>query len=238
MNGDESSEESSSSCCSKRHGVSRVRGIVADHVNRSEVEQLVEMMPFITAPHRIRVLGEPGEVFDAEVTESLLRSIPTHKLEHLTLRRINVTSSPAVEFISRVFKQDLPNLKYLDMSYNPLLGAGVDSLIKHLSCAPHLEGLFLTGVKMTPQQVMDLSSAIKQHGNITELLSDYHVSFPVLSQFVSLLFVYSLFLLSFCLSPFSCLCHFYARQNTRFTFENKSQTLADSKYHFKFIPFN
>ena len=239
MNGDESSEESSSSCCSKRHGLSRVRRIEALGVNRSDVEQLIEIMPFITAPHEIQVWGKDGEVFDAEVTESLLRSIPTtHKLETLTLCNINVTSSPAVEFISRVFKQDLPNLKWLDMSDNPLLGAGVDSLIKHLSCAPHLETLDLEEVKMTPQQVMNLTSAVQQHGNNTRLLSFYHVSFPILSQFVSLFFVYSLFLLSSCLSPFSFLCHFYTRQNTRFTFENKSQTLADSKYRFKFIPFN
>ena len=222
MNGDESSEESSSSCCSKRHGLSRVRRIEAGYVNRSEVELLIEMMPFITAPHWILVWGKDGEVFDAEVTESLLRSIPTtHKLEILTLWRINVTSSPAVEFISRVFKQDLPNLKVLGISWNPLLGAGVDSLIQHLSCAPHLEKLWLYDVKMTPQQVMDLSSAIKQHGNIIMLWSYYHVSFPILSQFVSLFFVYSLFLLlSFAISFF--LCHFYSRQNTRFAVENKS----------------
>ena len=55
MNGDESSEESSSSCCSKRHGLSRVRRIEVLDVNRSEVEQLIEMMPFITAPHWIWV---------------------------------------------------------------------------------------------------------------------------------------------------------------------------------------
>ena len=239
MNGDESSEESSSSCCSKRHGLSRVWGIETELVNRSEVEQLIEIMPFITAPHRIDVVGKYREVLDAEVTESLLRSIPTtHKLEGLVLAHINVTTSPAVEFISNLFKQDLPNLKWLYMSFNPLLGAGVDSLIKHLSCAPHLEKLWLKGVKMTPQQVMNLTSAIKQHGNITTLLSDYHVSFPILSQFVSLFFVYSLFLLSSRLSPFSFLCHFYTRQNTRFAFEIKSQTLADSKYHFKFISFN
>ena len=238
MNGDESSEESSSSCCSKRHGLSRVRRIEAWYVNRSEVEQLIEMMPFITAPHVIEVMGEYGEVYDAELTESLLRSIQvTHKLEMLTLDGINVTSSLAVEFIDSLFKK-APNLESLDMSYNPLLGAGVDSVIQRLSCAPHLKDLALLDVKMTPQQVKDLTSAIKQHGNITELVSSYHVSFPILSQFVSLFFVYSLFLLSSCLSPFSFLCHFYTRQNTRFTFENKSQTLADSKYHFKFIPFN
>ena len=240
MNGDESSEESSSSCCSKRrHGLSRVWWILALRVNRSEVELISEMMQFITAPHRIYVRGEPfGEVFNAEVTESLLRRIQvTQKLKELTLHGINVTSSPAVEFINSLFKK-ATNLQSLNMSLNPLPGAGVDSLIKHLSCAPHLKELLLEGVKMTPQQVMDLSSAIKQRSNITHLWSSYHVSFPILSQFVYLFFVYSLFLLSSCLSPFSFLCHFYTRQNTRFTFENKSQTLADSKYRFKFIPFN
>ena len=237
MNGDESSEKSSSSCCSKRHGLSRVWRIDAWDVNRSEVEQLIEIMPFIIAPNVIYVVGN-RKVLDAELAESLLRSLPTtHKLESLTLCDIKVTSSRAVEFIDSLFKK-APNLKLLDMSSNPLLGAGVDSLIKHLSCAPHLKTLELGLVKMTPQQVMDLSSAIKQRGNITKLWSSYHVSFPILSQFVSLFFVYSLFLLSSCLSPFSFLCHFYTRQNTRFTFENKSQTLADSKYHFKFIPFN
>ena len=111
VNGDESSEESSSSCCSKRHCLSRVRRIEAWMGNRSEVEQLTEMMPFITTPREIIVVGELGGVIDAEVTESLLRSTPTtHKLERLTLCNINVTSSPAVEFISRVFIQDLPNL--------------------------------------------------------------------------------------------------------------------------------
>ena len=201
MNGDESSEESSSSCCSKRHGLSRVVRIQAHLVNRSEVKELSEMMPFITAPHEIEVWGEDGEVFDAEVTESLMRRIPiTHKLTELILSRINVTSSPAVEFINSLFEK-APKLESLDMSDNPLLGAGVDSLIKHLSYAPHLETLWLEEVKMTPQQVMDLSSAIKQHGNIIMLWSYYHVSFPILSQFVSLFFVYSLFLLSSCLSP-------------------------------------
>ena len=239
MNDDESSEESSSSCCSKRHGLSRVRRIQAWGVNRSEVELMSEMMHFITAPHKIVVSGKLGEVFDAEVTESLMRSIQvTHKLKRLRLCGINVTSSPAVELFINDVLQKAPNLEWLDMSWNPLQGAGVDSLIQHLSCAPHLRSLWLSGLKMTPQQVMDLSSAIKQHRNITDLWSDYHVSFPILSQFVSLFFVYSLFLLSSCLSPFSFLCHFYTRQNTRFTFENKSQTLADSKYHFKFIPFN
>ena len=195
MNGDESSEESSSSCCSKRHGLSRVWRIEAVDVDRSEVKQLSEMMPFIAAPHEIWVWGKHGEVLDAELTESLMRSIqPTHQLQILTLSRINIRSSLAVEFVKNLFKQ-AQNLELLDMSWNPLLGAGVNSLIQHLSCAPHLKRLELLEVKMTPQQVMGLSEATQQHGNITTLLSSYHVSFPILSQFVSVFFVYSLFLL-------------------------------------------
>ena len=195
MNSGELSEERSSSCWSKRHGLSRVWRIEAVDVDRSEVKQLSEMMPFIAAPHEIWVWGKHGEVLDAELTESLMRSIqPTHQLQILTLSRINIRSSLAVEFVKNLFKQ-APNLELLDMSWNPLLGAGVNSLIQHLSCAPHLKRLELLEVKMTPQQVMGLSEATQQHGNITTLLSSYHVSFPILSQFVSVFFVYSLFLL-------------------------------------------
>ena len=130
MNGDESSEESSSSCCSKHHGLSRVRRIEAWMVNRSEVELMIEIMPFITAPHEIGVWGDPREVLDAEVTESLLRSIQIkHKLRRLKLWDISVTSSPAVEFfISNLFKK-APNLEKLAMSFNPLPGGGVDSIV-------------------------------------------------------------------------------------------------------------
>ena len=202
MNGDESSEESSSSCCLKRHGLSRVSKIVARFVDRSEVELLSEMMPFIIAPQRISVWGKPGEVFNAELTASLMRSIQvTHKLKHLLLLGINVTSSPAVELIDRVFKQ-APILEELDMSNNPLLGTGVDRVIEHLSCARHMKALELWSVKMTPRQVMDMSEALLQPDNITHLLSSYHVSFSILSQFVSLFFLYSLFLLSPCLRHF------------------------------------
>ena len=221
MNGDESSEKSISCCCLKRHGLSRVSKIVAQSVDRSEVELLSEMMPFIIAPQRISVWGKPGEVFNAELTASLMRSIQvTHKLKHLLLLGINVTSSPAVELIDRVFKQ-APILEELDMSNNPFLGTGVDRVIEHLSCAPHMKALELWNVKMTPQQVMDMSVAIQQPDNITHLLSSYHVSFSILLQFVSLFFVYSLFLLSPCLRHFPFFVIFIPDKTRDFsTFEN------------------
>ena len=239
VNADKSSEESGSSN-SKRHGLSRVREIDAWYVDRSDVELLRGMMAFITAPHGIVIYGQKAEVYDAEVTGSLIRSMqPTHKLKILVLHGINVTSSPAVEFIKNLFKQ-APYLEVLSLSVNPLLGEGVSSVIQLLSCAPHLDTLGLIKVKMTPQQVRDLTAAVQQHGNITNLLSSYHVRYPILSHFVSLFFFYSFFfLLSSCLSPFSFLCHFYTQQNTRFklTIENKLQALADSKSSFQIHSF-
>ena len=239
VNADKSSEESGSSN-SKRHGLSRVREIDAWYVDRSDVELLSGMMAFITAPHGIVIYGQKAEVYDAEVTGSLIRSMqPTHKLKILVLHGINVTSSPAVEFIKNLFKQ-APYLEVLSLSVNPLLGEGVSSVIQLLSCAPHLDTLGLIKVKMTPQQVRDLTAAVQQHGNITNLLSSYHVRYPILSHFVSLFFFYSFFfLLSSCLSPFSFLCHFYTQQNTRFklAIENKLQALADSKSSFQILSF-
>ena len=238
VNADKSSEERSSSN-SKRHGLSRVREIDAWYVDRSDVELLSGMMAFITAPHGIVIYGQRGEVYDAEVTGSLIRSMqPTHKLKILVLHGINVTSSPAVEFIKNL--NQAPYLEVLSLSVNPLLGEGVSSVIQLLSCAPHLDTLGLIKVKMTPQQVRDLTAAVQQHGNITNLLSSYHVRYPILSHFVSLFFFYSFFfLLSSCLSPFSFLCHFYTQQNTRFklTIENKLQALADSKSSFQIHSF-
>ena len=61
------------------------------------------------------------------------------------------------------------------MSENPLLGAGVSSLASYLSCAPRLGELLLYDVKMTQQQVHELSAAVKQN-SITRLESSYHVS--------------------------------------------------------------
>ena len=101
-------------------------------MNRSEVELMSQMMPFIIAPHEIKVGGKFFEVYDAEVTESLMRSIQvTHKLKELSFGGINVTSSPAVEFINNLFLK-APNLEVLDMSSNPLLGAGVDLSLIHI----------------------------------------------------------------------------------------------------------
>ena len=53
---------------------------------------------------------------------------------------------------------------YKNNGENTLLGAGVDSLIQHLSCASNIKRLWLDYVKMTPQKVMGAGiSSIIQH---------------------------------------------------------------------------
>ena len=53
---------------------------------------------------------------------------------------------------------------YKNNGENTLLGAGVDSLIQHLSWAPNVKRLWLDYVKMTPQKVMGAGiSSIIQH---------------------------------------------------------------------------
>ena len=97
---------------------------------------------------------------------------------------------------SPVFKQ-APQL-LLHMSWNPLPGAGIDSIVKHLSFAPQ-------------QQYSSMETSLHHSHSTT---------------WVFQLFLYFGFtvLLTSCLSPFSFLCHLYTTQNTWFTFENNSQT--------------
>ena len=71
-----------------------------------------------------------------------------------------------------------PSLYFLDLSENPL-GEGVSVITQHLSRVPRLEMLLLVNVKMTRQQVNDLSAAVRQ-SNISFLNTDYHVSFVIL----------------------------------------------------------
>ena len=83
------------------------------------------------------------------------------------------------------------------MSWNPLPGAGIDSIVKYLSFAPQ-------------QQLSSMATSL-------------HWSHSTTWSFQ--LFLYSWFkvLFSSCLSPFYFLCYLYTTQNTWFTFENYSE---------------
>ena len=181
-------KDSDSTSCSA-HCLSMVWDIDAS-VDRSEMEVLTDVIPLVIAPRWIWVWGKTDEWFDAQLIETLVTRINyTNRLETLILRDINLTAKSVAVMANSLHK--VPNLSNLHLSLNPL-GEGVSVLIQHLTCVPHLEELGLYNVMMTKEQVHDLTTAVRQ-SNISYLESSYHVSFSILSQFVSLFFVYSIF---------------------------------------------
>ena len=147
------------------------------HIGRQEMKMLADCLPLFTALHDILIFGKPFEIIDAQLTETLVsRIIFTDRLETLVLEDINLTAKPAA-VIARSLHQS-PSLSALTLSKNPL-GEGVSVLTRHLSRVPHLEELWYVGVKMTKQQVNDLSAAVRQ-SNISSLGTHYHVSFVIL----------------------------------------------------------
>ncbi|KAL9978638.1 hypothetical protein ACROYT_G016178 [Oculina patagonica] len=155
-----------------RHCLSCVRDIYIDDIESQEMETLVEVLPFVTSPRWIWILGKTGAPELPEtLTETLVSRFNfTNRLVFLVLHRINLTAKAAA-VIARSLPQS-PNLRELDLSYNPL-GEGVSDLTRHLSSVPHLEYLILFDVKMTKKQVNDLTEAVRQ-SNISTLLSSYH----------------------------------------------------------------
>ena len=146
-------------------------------IERQEMKMLADFLPLFTALRHIVITGKPSEIIDAQLTETLVsRIIFTDRLDTLVLTNINLTAKPAA-VIARSLHQ-APSLHRLDLSGNPL-GEGVSVLTRHLSRVPHLAALNLSYVKLTKQQVNDLSEAVRQ-SNIFALQTLYHVSFVIL----------------------------------------------------------
>ena len=157
--------------------LSCVKQIYIFHIERQEIKMLADFLPLFTALRCIIIYGKPFEIIDAQLTETLVsRIIFTDRLDTLALSNINLTAKPTAA-IARSLHQ-APSLRFLDLSENPL-GEGVSVLTQHLSRVPHLEMLTLLNVKMTRQQVNDLSAAVRQ-SNISWLNTNYHVSFVIL----------------------------------------------------------
>ena len=156
--------------------LSCVKQIYIFHIERQEIKMLADFLPLFTALRWIVIHGKPSEIIDAQLTETLVsRIIFTDRLDTLVLTNINLTAKPAA-VIARSLHQ-APSLHSLHLSGNPL-GEGVSVLTQHLSRVPHLEELFFSDVKMTKQQVNELSAAVRQ-SNIPWLDTKYHVSFVI-----------------------------------------------------------
>ena len=159
------------------HSLSCLSCISIMGIEREEMKMVTDCSPLFTALRHISIYGKPFEIIDAQLTETLVsRIIFTDRLDTLALSNINLTAKPTAA-IARSLHQ-APSLRFLDLSENPL-GEGVSVLTQHLSRVPHLEMLLLVNVKMTRQQVNDLSAAVRQ-SNISWLNTDYHVSFVIL----------------------------------------------------------
>ena len=157
--------------------LSFVKRIDIEDIERQEIKMLADFLPLFTALLYIRILGKRFEIIDAQLTETLVsRIIFTDRLCALELVNINLTAKPAA-VIARSLHQ-APVLNVLNLSENPL-GEGVNDLTQHLSHAPDLDILNLSYVKLTKQQVNDLSEAVRQ-SNIFWLETEYHVSFVIL----------------------------------------------------------
>ena len=154
------------------HSLSCLSELSIIGIEREEMKMVTDCLPLFTALCHIRIRGRPFDIIDAQLTETLVsRIIFTDRLVILALTAKHTTA------IARSLHQ-APSLGLLNLSEN-LLGEGVSVLTQHLSRVPHLEMLLLANVKMTRQQVNDLSAAVRQ-SNISELSTDYHVSFVIL----------------------------------------------------------
>ena len=151
--------------------------ILINNIEWQEMKMLAHFLPLFTALQMIQITGNPFEIVDAQLTETLVsRIIFTDRLDKLDLANINLTAKPTAAIIRSLHQA--PSLRWLDLSKNPL-SEGVSVLTQHLSRVPHLERLCLFDVKMTKQQVNELSAAVRQN-NISWLETEYHVSFVIL----------------------------------------------------------
>ena len=156
--------------------LSCVKQIYIEDIERQEIKMLADFLPLFTALLWLGIFGKPSEIIDAQLTETLVsRIIFTDRFHTLVLTNINLTAKPAA-VIARSLHQ-APGLRHLKLSENPL-GEGVSVLTQHLSRVPHLERLWLSKVKMTKQQVNELSATVRQ-SNIYWLKTEYHVSFVI-----------------------------------------------------------
>ena len=170
-----STENSTDDSGATHHCLSFVWRINVDVGERQEMETLIDVLPFVTSPRDIIIFGR-GSTPDPVLVDTLVSRINfTNRLVLLELNNINLTAKPAAVIARSLYQA--PNMRYLSLSYNPL-GEGVSDLTRHLSCAAHLDILYLYNVKMTKKQVNDLTEAVRQT-KISQLLTSYHVSFVI-----------------------------------------------------------
>ena len=156
-----------------RHCLSLTSEIRTENLEEQEMKTLIKALRYVIFPRVMTMTVPVGKMYDAPILENLVSRLNfTNRLDTLGFWRCNITAGPAAA-IARSFHK-APNLRELYLSYNPL-GDGLNTLMEHLHCVQRLKTLRLGGVKMTKEQVEDLSRAVRR-SNITSLGSYYHVS--------------------------------------------------------------
>lgn len=166
-------ENTDSSPVPPRHCLSLASEISIDCLKEREMKMLIEALPYVISPRVLAMNVPVGKLYDAPTLETLVYHLNfTNRLDTLGLCRFNITAGPAAA-IAKSF-QRAPNLRELYLSHNPL-GDGLNTLMEHIHLVPHLETLRLGGVKMSKEQVEDLTRVVRK-SKITSLGSCYHVS--------------------------------------------------------------
>ena len=168
-------ENSTDDTRATHHCLSFVWRITVRADERQEMETLIDVLPFVTSPRYITIIGGGIATYPVLADTLVSRINFTNRLQWLALNEINLTAKPAAVIARSLYQA--PNLRGLSLSLNPL-GEGVSDLTRHLSCVPHLKILDLGDVKMTKKQVNDLTEAVRQT-KISDLWSSYHVSFAI-----------------------------------------------------------
>ena len=152
-----------------------------------ECRLLAESLKFV---RKLQVLNLSFNQLGQGITElaTHLPSVP--HLTELNLRNTQM-GEKEVTAVARTLK-DLPELKWLNLSDNPL-GRGVSELAQHLSSIPQLGHLELRCVKMTKKETSELYAAMERKR--ISLSSDYLVSFLLSLYFVFTLCIFYLLIL-------------------------------------------
>ena len=166
-------ENSTADTQATHHCLSFVWKITVHVGEVKEMKTLTRVLPLVISPRHISIFGRSIATDPVLVNTLVSRINFTNSLQWLQLDNINLTAKPAAVIARSLYQA--PNLRTLSLVENPL-GEGVSDLTRHLSCAPHLEELYLDDVKMTKKQVNDLTEAVHQT-KIRTLWSFYHVSF-------------------------------------------------------------
>ncbi|XP_078366412.1 NLR family CARD domain-containing protein 4-like isoform X3 [Oculina patagonica] len=143
----------------RQHCLSFVREMEVRNPTSEDLMVVNNVLPFVTSPRYVEILGVRGFSPDAQLIESMVSSIPfSESLQSLTLDGINLTAKCGTD-IGRSLHQ-APNLHKLNLSRNSSLSS-VSVLGEYLHHMPQLTELKLVDVYMGGEESKVLTASLK-----------------------------------------------------------------------------